>query len=146
MKKVNIWQVGFESMRDYVLRNEEKLVCRPIGYVNMVRLDESWEESVWNLLNWSCWTRRKPKSVHSPLTHCNSDVILQVEGTDVFVCSCAVGWESARSLDGAFAKMKSGVHFFWPFYDVPHVGGNYKEENGEAYWRNNEVGWTKVTW
>ena len=121
--KVNIWQVGFVSVDDWKTNDKRKAVCRPMGYVEVEDAD-NWEEDVWNLLNWSCWNYDtngdaiKPECVHSPLTHCNSDVILQAEGTKVYRCAKSFGWGTHKTLKYAIRAIKTGYHNLWPFSDV----------------------------
>ena len=122
--KVNVWQVGFESVDDWKQHDNRKAKCRPMGYVEMEEC-EKWEDEVWHLLNWGCWNYDdksekyvKPTEVHSPLTHCNSDVILQVEGTQVYRCAKSFGWGTHVTLKYAIRAIKNGHHSIWPFSDA----------------------------
>ena len=123
MIKVNVWQVGYVSESDWRDGNKRKATCRNMGYVEIEESD-GWEEDVWNLLNWSCWNYGddgnavKPENVHSPLSFCNSDVILQIEGTSVYRCAKHVGWGTHKTLEYAVRAIKSGHHNLWPFHDA----------------------------
>lgn len=148
--KVNIWQVGYTTQRDFIL--EENLVCREMGYVEIDPTDQ-WEESVWELLNWSCWSREgKPENVHSPLDHCNSDIILQIDGTSIYRGAMFLGWRAYSSLEEAVASASIEGHRFYPFSDVKFRSGFRKVENGKAYWMDLDEGragrgtWIEVTW
>lgn len=144
--KVNVWQVGYATTKDYVLKNADKLECRNKGYV-IVDFKEGWEEVVWDLLNWSCWSDCKPDNVHSPLDHCNSDVIFEIEGSKDYKCAMTIGFENALSMESAFAKLKKRAYDMWKFADTAHVSGYYTCKDGKAYWRKNrEDVWQEVTW
>lgn len=145
--KVNVWQLGYTSQKDYVLENKSKLQCREMGFV-FVEESSYWTEEVWNLLNWGCWSENgKPHAVHSPLDHCNSDIIIQIDGTKEYICALFVGWETKNSLSDAIAYMKHEGWDFWPFHDVRRVAGQYKADNGKAYYRRNkEDKWVEITW
>lgn len=141
--KVNVWQVGYTTMRDYVLRNNAQ--CRNMGYVEIRDTEDGWEEDVWNLLNWSCWTGAKPENVHSPLDHCNSDVILQIEGKRLYRSAQFVGWKSSDSLEKAVDKVRDNT--LWPFKDVHFTGGHTRIIDGKAYWqRDHDSDWIEITW
>lgn len=116
--KVNVWQVGFMDLKAYMLREGDKAICKERGYV-MVENKKGWEEEAWNLLNWSCWTGRKPKDVYSSLDHCNSDVILQVEGTDNYRVAEPIGWTTYDSLKSAAAAFKKDPYSLWPLAEAP---------------------------
>lgn len=123
--KVNVWQMGYTTFKDFKNSNKENAECRDKGYVLLDNLDDLWEETVWHLLNWGCWNYNekegkyiKPKSVKSPLTHCNSDVILNIEGTNIYKYAKSVGFGEATSLDEAKTKMVEGFCKFWPFPEV----------------------------
>lgn len=147
--KVNVWQVGYTTQRDYVL--EENAQCRNMGYVEIPEM-ENWEEEVWNLLNWSCWTFDKPESVHSPLDHCNSDIVIQIEGTDVYKAAMFIGWKPCNSLNTAVDSVKKNE--LWPFSDMRSAlrSGRTMVRNGKAYWqsiedgRANKENWIEITW
>lgn len=116
--KVNVWQVGFMDMKAYMLREGDKAICKERGYV-MVENKENWEDDAWNLLNWSCWTDRKPKDVYSSLEYCNSDVVLQIDGTDNYRRAESIGWTTYDSLEGAVAALKKTPHCLWPLAEAP---------------------------
>lgn len=148
--KVNVWQVGYTTERDYVLH--ENAQCRNMGYVEVPET-ENWEDEVWNLLNWSCWTSDKPEEVHSPLTHCNSDVILQSEGSTRYLCATHTGWQVCNTLGSAIYSLQhGGSHRLWPFNDAPCRSGYTMVRNGKAYWQSIEDGragkenWIEITW
>ena len=121
--KVNVRQVGYTSESDWRDSNRRKAVCKNMGYVEVENAN-GWEEDVWNLLNWSCWNydsdgnATKPECVHSPLHFCNSDVILQIEGTDVYRCAKMCGWGTHKTLKYAVRAIKTGFHNLWPFSDA----------------------------
>lgn len=148
--KVNVWQVGYTTQRDYVLR--ENAQCRNMGYVEIPETDD-WEDEVWNLLNWSCWTSYKPETVHSPLDHCNSDIILQSEGSTEYMCAKFIGWEVCQSLDSAVYNLQHDKsRNLWPFKGVPFRSGYTKIRDGKAYWQSIEddkagrENWIEITW
>lgn len=148
--KVNVWQVGYTTQRDFVLH--ENAQCRNMGYVEVPEM-EHWEDEVWHLLNWSCWTSDKPEGVHSPLDHCNSDVILQPEGSTRYMCAKSAGWRICNSLDSAvYSLQHNNSHYLWPFEDAPFRSGCTMVCNGKAYWQSIEDGkankenWTEITW
>lgn len=122
--KVNVWQVGFMDMKSYMLREGDKAVCKERGYV-MIENKEGWEEDVWNLLNWSCWNYDengnvvKPDDVYSSLDHCNSDVILQIDGTNDYRRAELVDWTKYNSLEQAMTALKNDPHSLWPLAEAP---------------------------
>lgn len=121
--KINIWHVGYASTDDWMAGDKRKAVCRNMGYVEIEKCD-AWEDDVWEYLNWSCWNYGKdgeaikPDCVHSPLSFCNSDVILQIEGTEVYRCAKTCGWGTHKTLEYAIRAIKTGHHNIWPFYDA----------------------------
>ena len=137
--KVNVWQMGYTTFKDYVMGDKEKAECRPMGYV-LLDDDEDWAEETWNLLNWSCWNYDengdyaiKPESVFSPLDHCNSDIIVQIDGTDVFMCADFAVWTMKHSLADAVQSMKNGYNEFWPFEEVRRGSGHIKRDGDKTY-------------
>jgi len=120
--KVNVWQVGYTTERDWI--DCVNPVCREMGYVIISDNTEDWEEKVWHLLNWSCWNfdekgiSHKPEEVHSPLRYCNSDVIFQIDGSGEYKCAKPVGFEDSFSLEDAIKKFMNGRRRLWPFYDA----------------------------
>jgi hypothetical protein len=120
--KVNVWQVGYTTEKDWIDRVNP--VCREMGHVIIPDNTEDWEEEVWNLLNWSCWNydengiAHKPEEVHSPLRYCNSDVILQIDGSKEYKCAKSVGFEDSSSLEDAIKKFMNRKRHLWPFYDA----------------------------
>ena len=143
--KVNVWQVGYTTFKDYVLSNK-KVSCRSMGYV---LIDErgGWQNKVWHLLNWSCWTSNKPANVHSQLDHCNSDVIFQIEGTSEFLLAKPFGWGKSRTLELAIRQMKRNNHYFWPFNDVKFGRGYVNVVDGKAYTSATRDGeYKEITW
>lgn len=145
--KVNIWQVGYTTCKDWVLRQRQQAQCQSKGYVLLEDKDREndWEELVWHLLNWSCWTEVKPESIHSPLDHCNTDVILQIEGEKEYSIPKFMGFEKCSSLDEA-AKILQNSHELWPFSNVEGRSGSYTVRNGKALWSENDIDWEEVTW
>jgi hypothetical protein len=119
--KINIWQLGYTNLDDFNYSNKQNAVCRDAGFVMIDNLEDLWEEEVWHLLNWSCWNYNdegnavKPSSVHSYLDHCNSDIILNIDGTDIFKYALSVGFGEATSLEEAVNKSKTGFCNYWPF-------------------------------
>ena len=152
--KVNVWQVGYTTQRDSVIGDPNLAECRPMGYVIVEDDEEDWEDDAWHLLNWGCWNYPKgggraikPEEVQSPLSFCNSDVILQREGTDLYYCADHCGWTKTSSLDRAVAIIRNGYHSIWPFKDVKFSGGHTKVENGKAYISDKHDGpWREITW
>ena len=120
--KVNVWQVGYTTEKDWI--DCANPVCREMGHVIIPDNTEDWEEEVWNLLNWSCWNydengiAHKPEEVHSPLGYCNSDVILQIDGSGEYKCAKSVGFEDSSSLEDAIKKFMNRKRHLWPFYDA----------------------------
>lgn len=149
--KVKVYQVGYTTQRDYLLHENAKY--REMGFVEIPENIEGWEEKVWDLLNWSCWTDVKPTNVKSPLDHCNSDVILQIDGSCTYRYAKFVGWGEASSLIEALEGIQQAGEF-WPFYDsrCSFKDGLTKVENGKAYWmspKDYKAGrnhWIEVTW
>lgn len=133
MKKVKVWQVGYTTYKDWILRNKENAECRDVGYVMVEDNDKNWQETVWDLLNWSCWTDEKPSCVHSPLDHCNSDIILRKENSKTYYIAKSFGWGNATSLNSAIDYVKLNNCNMWLFYDVKRVGGSFFAKNGKAY-------------
>ena len=132
MKKVNVWQVGYSNMKDYMLRNNNSQ-CKERGYVLLESDGEDWEEEVWNLLNWSCWTQDKPSNVHSLLDHCNADIILQIENTNTFRVALFSGFKSYSTLQDAYKALQYTPWELWPFPEVHRESGRYKSD-GEKVW------------
>lgn len=146
--KVNVWQVGYVSQKDCILDNRDKAACRPSGYVE-VQPSQHWEEEVWDLLNWSCYTSKKPEQVHSPLDHCNADIILQIEGSDVFKYAQFVGFKDANSLEEAVEGINTGYETIWPFQDVPRIKGYaHTTDDGRVYisekWDSPKETWVEL--
>lgn len=133
MKKVRVWQVGYTTCKDWVLRNNANAECKEMGYVMVEDDDKYWRDTVWHLLNWSCWTRQKPENVFSPLTFCNSDIILKKENSSRYYSAAHCGWESSTNLNTSICNVKYGHHNIWPFADVKCISGTYFAKNGKAY-------------
>ena len=154
MKKVKVWQLGYQSCKDYVIGDREKAVCKEMGYVLVPNDAKDWDDDVWHLLNWACWNYDeeldravKPEEVHSPLDHCNSDIILQIEGKSVFRCCLSFGWDTAYSLEDAIRKMKNGATHFWTFAGVRGCSGYTKVKDGKAYIAEKYDGeYKEITW
>ncbi len=49
--KINVWQVGYTTFKDYASSNRQNAKCVDKGYVLINKLNTGWEEYVWNLLN-----------------------------------------------------------------------------------------------
>lgn len=138
--KVNVWQVGFDNIKAYMLREGEKAICKEKGYVVIDDL-KNWEEEVWDLLNWSCWTDEKPENVHSSLEYCNSDIILQIEGKHQYKRAESVGWTNYTTLEAAIEALKKTPHSLWPLEGTPRSYTAYKTD-GETVWgSNNNKDW-----
>ena len=138
--KVNVWQMGFTNMKAYMLGDSNGIACKERGYV-LVENSEGWEEEVWNLLNWSCWTDKKPKDVHSPLEYCNSDVILQTDGTNEYKRAESVGWTDYTSLESAIDALKKTPYSLWPLKEVPREYTAYTVKNGVVMGSNDNKNW-----
>ena len=138
--KVNVWQVGFDNIKAYMLREGEKAICKERGYVVIYNL-ENWEETVWDLLNWSCWTNMKPDNVFSSLDHCNSDVILQIDGTNDYRRAESVGWTTYNSLEDAINALKKTPYSLWPLVEVPRKYSHYTTDGKTVWGSNNDKDW-----
>ncbi|MBR4591153.1 MAG: hypothetical protein IKO36_10905 [Bacteroidaceae bacterium] len=113
--RVNVWKVGYTNIEDYKNNNKNNAVCKQQGYVK-VNLEELWEEEVWRLLNWGAYSTKKPKNVYSDITHCNSDVIFHIKGTDEWLYAKSIGFGHATSLKDAIEQMKKDtLSQFWAF-------------------------------
>ena len=119
MSKIDIWQVGYPSEESWKVGNPQNAMLAYRGYVELDTLEEGWQEIVWHLLNWSCWNHDdegnavKPENVHSPLTHCNDDIILQAEGSDKYFYAQFIGFKETNSLTEAINALKDG-RTLWP--------------------------------
>ena len=138
--KVNVWQMGFDNIKAYMLRDSNGTACKERGYV-LVENTDGWEEEVWNLLNWSCWTDKKPEDVHSPLEYCNSDVILQIDGTNEYKRAESVGWTDYTSLESAIDALKKTPCSLWPLKEVPREYTTYTVKNGVVMGSNDDKNW-----
>lgn len=138
--KVNVWQVGFTNMKDYMLKKSEGLAYKKRGYV-MVEVTKGWEEDVWDLLNWSCWTSKKPEDVYSSLDHCNSDIVLQIEGTTQYKCAMSVGFKNCNSFEDAVATLKNHIYNLWPLEEVHRDYVAYKSDGKDVWGSNNNKDW-----
>lgn len=122
--KVNIYVVGLNRADWQEHPNgRAKLHIADAGYAEV---DEFNVDELWDLLNWGCWTDEKPKEVeHSPLTHCNADVILNIDGTNVYHCALTCGWHevTADSLSKvlSYYKVSRRVFGFWPLYEGTNI-------------------------
>lgn len=149
--RVNIWQMGYTSFKDHLISDKSKASCKNMGFVILENKEDLWEETVWNLLNWSCWNFDKnnepikPDNVISPLDHCNSDIIINIEGSNEYKYAKHCGWGKANSLEDAEKKMKEDFCSFWPFSDVKRTSGSVKCDNGKVFQEINGK-WTEVTW
>lgn len=149
--KVNIWQLGFTTFKDYLKHDNSKAQCRDMGFVIINEKKDLWEEEVWNLLNWSCWNYDengnavKPENVKSPLTHCNSDIIINIDGTNKYLYAKHVEWGEADTLEEAINKMKSDFCDFWPFRDVRCTSGRVKQKEDTVFQEINGK-WIEITW
>ena len=149
--KISVWQVGYTTFKDYASSNRQNAKCVNKGYVLLNSLeDHYWEDRVWHLLNWSCWNYDesgnaiKPKSVQSPLDHCNSDVILNIEGTNIYKYAKGLGFGETTSLREAIRKITLECDF-WPFPDVKRTSGQIKYEADKVFQCINGK-WTEITW
>jgi len=149
--KINVWQMGYTTFKDYVTSNKENAKCVNKGYVLLDSLDDNWDESVWHFLNWSCWNTDdkgnaiKPESVQSSLDHCNSDIILNIDGTNTYKYAKSSGFGEATSLKEASKKMINDFCNFWPFPDVEGTSGSIKHEDDKVYQFINDE-WIEITW
>ena len=118
--KVNIYVIGLTRTDWEEQPNRRtKLHIASAGYAEVEKFDA---DQLWNLLNWSCWTNKKPKEVkHSPLTHCNADVVFNIDGTNEYHCALTCGWhkKTAQSVKEVlvFYKRTRRCFFFWPLYE-----------------------------
>lgn len=117
MVKVNIFQIGYLSLEDWKNDNSSKLACRYMGYVELIELENDWEEIVWNILNWDCYQKNKPKTLHSEMTHCNDDVIFQIEGETEYTYFKSFGVGKTNSLSDAVQEILQETFVFYPFED-----------------------------
>ena len=141
--KINVWQVGFMDLKAYMLREGDKAICKERGYV-MVDSKTHWEDTAWDLLNWSCWTDEKPKDVHSSLDHCNSDVILQIDGTNDYMRAESIGWTKYNSFEQAVTALKNTPNSLWPFTEAPREYSKLRS-NGVTVEGSNDGGKTWIT-
>lgn len=138
--KVNVWQVGFDNIEAYMLGEGEKAICKERGYVVIDDL-KNWEETVWDLLNWSCWTNKKPDNVFSSLDHCNSDIVIQIEGSHEYKRAESMGWSHYATLEAAIEALKKTPYSLWPLAETPRSYTAYKTD-GETVWgSNNNKDW-----
>ena len=152
--KINVWQLGYTTFKDYALRNKQNAKCVEKGYVEIENTDDLWEEGVWNLLNWSCWNYDesgnavKPESVHSPLDHCNSDIIINIDGTNTYKYSKHYGWGETKSLDDAIKEMVDDYCYceFWPFRDVKRTSGRIRQTSENTVLQEIDGEWIEITW
>lgn len=120
--KVQVWQVGYATRKDW--KERVNPICRKMGYVVVPDYMELWEEQVWNLLNWSCWNYddkgnvSKPREVHSPLSYCNSDIILKAENSNEYKYAKFVGFGETTSFEEAVAILTARPYTLSPFYDA----------------------------
>lgn len=137
--KVNVWQVGYTTFKDYASSNRQNAKCVDKGYVLLDNLDDYWDETVWRLLNWSCWNYNeekgeyiKPESVHSPLTHCDSVVILNIDETNIYKYAKSVGFGETTSLREAIREITLECDF-WPFPEVKRTSGAIRQKEGKVF-------------
>lgn len=103
--KVNVWKLGYDNEEDFKEQNEN-IVCVEAGYV-IIDETEDWEEECWHYLNWSMWSDDEkgipiqPENVHSPVCICNHDIVLSIEGSNIYRYAKPVGWGTANSLQDA---------------------------------------------
>ena len=148
--KINVWQVGYTTYKDYVCSNRQNAKCVDKGYVLINKLNTGWEEDVWHLLNWSCWNTDdngnaiKPESVKSPLDHCNSDVILNIDGTNIYKYAKGFGFGETTSLKEAIREITLECNF-WPFPEVKRTSGEIRQKEGKVF-QNIKGKWTEITW
>ena len=144
--KVNVWQVGFDNIKAYMLRDSSRTACKERGYV-LVENSEGWEEEVWNLLNWSCWNYNekgnvvKPEDVHSSLDHCNADIIVQIDGTSLYKAAQSIGFKDFHTLEDAVADMKKHPYELWPLVETPREYTRYKSNGKDVWGSNNDKDW-----
>jgi hypothetical protein len=149
--KVNVWQMGYTTFKDYACSNKYNTKCVDKGYVFLDNLDNHWEETIWHLLNWGCWNidddgnAIKPESVQSPLDHCNSDVILNIDGTNIYKYAKSFGFGEATSLEEAIKKMVDDFCNFWPFPDVKRTSGAIRQKDDKVFQCINDK-WVEITW
>lgn len=148
--KINVWQVGYTTFKDYASSNRKNAKCINKGYVLIDNLDNYWDETVWHFLNWSCWNiddngnAIKPESVQSPLDHCNSDVILNIDGTNIYKYTKSFGFGEADSLRDAINKITLECNF-WPFPNVKRTSGAIKCKDDKVFQCINDE-WVEITW
>ena len=150
--KINVWKIGYTTFKDYLLGNKENTKYIDQGYVMIENTDDLWEEDVWHLLNWSCWNYDdsgnaiKPESVHSPLDHCNSDIIINIDGTNIYKYAKDVGFGDATSLDDAFNKAIDDFCNFWPLSGVKRTSGEVKHTPDNKVLQKINGEWIEITW
>jgi len=144
--KVNVWQMGFDNIKAYMLRDSSGTACKERGYV-LVENSEGWEEEVWNLLNWSCWNYNekgdavKPEDVHSSLDHCNADIIVQIDGTSLYKAAQFSGFKDFHTLEDAVADMKKHPYELWPLAETPREYTRYRTHGTNVFGSNDGETW-----
>lgn len=103
-KRYNIIQMVYPSVEDWKNRNTKSLTFKERGYAEFDNPNEN-HNSVWDLCNWSCYTDKKPENLHSELTHCNSDIVVWVEGSKEYYVAEPCGWAKFDTLERAKVYM-----------------------------------------
>lgn len=113
MKKYNILQMGYPTVEDWKNHNAGTIQFKERGYA-MVE-DNEGQEKVWDLCNWSCYADAKPENLHSELTHCNSDIVVWVEGSGEYWVAEPAGWKKFQTLEEAKRHMLAKSRYeAWP--------------------------------
>lgn len=114
MKKYNILQIGYPTNEDWKNHNTNALQFVERGYAIVGDTDDY--ENVWNLCNWSCYTRHKPKNLYSELEFCNSDIVVWTDDNEYWVAE-SVGWKKFSTLESAKNYMlEKGEYKAWPLH------------------------------
>lgn len=143
--RFKVWQTGYTTCRDEVLRDTSKAVTLPKGFVIADSIEEAWD-----LLNWSCWTSKKPIEVISDMEYCNSDIILS-NNFNEFWYAKPIGWGVTKTLEDAIAGIKQDrLTPLNAFSDVKGFSGYVRIKNGIPYYKDfdsdDESEWIEITW
>lgn len=79
-----------------------------------------------------------------PLDHCNSDVILNIEGTNIYKYAKGVGFGETNSLEEAIREIALECDF-WTFPNVKRTSGAIKRKDDKIF-QNINGEWIEITW
>lgn len=96
MIRINIYKGNTEELLTNMIK---VLIILPHGYL-LTHSNEFHEcdlDHVFDVLNWSCWTDKKPELLLSYIYTCGSGIIVNPDDTNDYYLALSIGWKHFTS-------------------------------------------------